>query len=111
MPSGITGNFAQVQAALLALIPRIEAAGEVIEGQSAEIIGALAAQKAPKLTGHMAASVDEEGGRVIVDTPYAGYQEYGTRHNAAQPFLRPAKDQAEPIIKRLAERTITLATR
>lgn len=28
--------------------------------------------------------------RVVSPTPYAKYQEFGTRHNAAQPFLRPA---------------------
>lgn len=28
--------------------------------------------------------------RVISPTPYAKYQEFGTRHNAAHPYLRPA---------------------
>ncbi len=111
MATGITGNFAQVQAALSAVALRVEAADEGVEEVGAEIVAALAAQNAPRLTGHMAASVDEEGGQVVVDTPYAGYQEYGTRHNAAQPFLRPAKDQSEVPFRQAAERIYTIATR
>ena len=107
----VVGNFAQVQAALLAIIPRVDAADEVVEEASAEIVRALAAAAAPRLTGHMAASVDEEGGAVVVNTPYAGYQEYGTRHHAAQPFLRPAKERSEGPVKQVAERIYTAATR
>jgi HK97 gp10 family phage protein len=107
----VTGNFAQVEAALAAVALRVEAAGEVVEETGAQMVAALAAQKAPRLTGHMAASVDEQGGQVIVDTPYAGYQEYGTRHNAAQPFLRPAKEEAEVPFRQAAERIYTVATR
>lgn len=105
------GNFAQVQAALLSLIPRVEAAGEVIEEKSADIVVGLAAARAPVLTGALKASVGDEGGEVVVDSPYAGYQEYGTRRHKAQPFLRPARDASEPIVKELAEGLITVATR
>ena len=111
MASGVTGNFAQVNAALAAVALRVEAAGEPVEQAGAEIVRALAAAGAPRLTGHMAASVDEEGGVVIVNTPYGAYQEFGTRHHAAQPFLRPAKDQAEGPFKQAAERIYTAATR
>jgi HK97 gp10 family phage protein len=107
----IAGNFAQVQLALASIIPRVEAADEVAEEAGAQIVAALAAAGAPRLTGHMAASVDEEGGVVVVDTPYAAYQEYGTRHHAAQPFLRPAKDRAEVPFRQSAERLYTIATR
>jgi HK97 gp10 family phage protein len=107
----VFGNFAQVQAALLALIPRVELAGEVIEERSATIVAAIAEAKAPELTGHMKASIDEEGGQVVVDTDYAGYQEYGTRRHKAQPFLRPAKEASEPIVRNLAEEILTIATR
>lgn len=31
---------------------------------------------------------------VISPTPYAKYQEFGTRHNAAHPFLRPAAEES-----------------
>jgi HK97 gp10 family phage protein len=33
---------------------------------------------------------------VISPTEYAKYQEFGTRHNAAHPFLRPARDESRP---------------
>lgn len=111
MATAVTGNFAQVQAALASIIPRVDAADEVVEETGAELVAGIAAQLAPRLTGHMAASTDEEGGQVVVDTPYAGYQEYGTRHHKAQPFLRPAKDRSEPLVKRAAEVIYTAATR
>jgi HK97 gp10 family phage protein len=108
---GISGNFAQVEAALAAIALRVEAANEAVEEAAAEVVKVAAAQLAPKLTGHMAASVDEEGGKIVVDTPYAGYVEYGSRHNKAQPFLRPAKAQSEPVVRQVAERIYTVATR
>jgi len=107
----VIGNFAQVQAALLALIPRVAAADKVVEESAAHIVAGLAAAKAPVLTGELRASVGEEGGEVIADTDYAGYLEYGTRRQKAQPFLRPARDAAEPIVKTLAEEAYTVATR
>jgi HK97 gp10 family phage protein len=107
----VVGNFEQVQAYFLAIPPRVEAADESVEEAGAEIVTTIAAVLAPKLTGHMAASVDDEGGAVVVDTPYAGYQEYGTRHHKAQPFLRPAKDRSELPIRQSAERIYTVATR
>jgi HK97 gp10 family phage protein len=107
----MTGNFAQVQAALAAVALRVDAADEPVERASAEIVATVAASLAPRLTGHMAASTDEESGTVVVDTPYAGYQEFGTRHHKAQPFLRPAKDRSEPAVKRAAEAIYTVATR
>ena len=35
------------------------------------------------------------------DAPYARFVEFGTRHAAAQPFLRPALKHVEPIFKQL----------
>jgi len=111
LASQIIGNFAQVQAALLAIIPRVEAADKVVEESAAHIVVGLAAAKAPILTGQLRASVGEEGGEVIADTDYAGYLEYGTRRQKAQPFLRPAKDASEPIVRTMAEEAYTVATR
>ena len=111
MPSGITGNFAQVEAALLAIIPRVEAADEVVEEEGAQMVAALAERNAPRLTGTLQASVDEEGGKVVVGAEYGGYVEYGTRRSKAQPFLRPAKEEAELPWRQAAERTYTIATR
>jgi HK97 gp10 family phage protein len=40
---------------------------------------------------------------VISPTPYAKYQEFGTRHNAAHPFLRPAAAESRAeIVSRIA---------
>lgn len=33
--------------------------------------------------------------RVVSPTPYAKYQEFGTRHNPAHPYLRPAAHESE----------------
>lgn len=52
---------------------------------------------APEISGAMAEAW------VIAPTPYAKYQEFGTRHNAAHPFLRPALDESrEEIVSRIA---------
>jgi len=73
---------------------RIEAA----VNETAEAVAADAQKRAPVLTGRLRAEVHAEpaaGGpvfvaRVVSPTPYAKYQEFGTRHNRAQPYLRPA---------------------
>lgn len=111
MADVITGNFVQVEAALTAIIPRVQAADEVVERTGAEMVAIRAAQLAPRFTGHLKASVDEGGGVVIADTPYAGYVEYGTRRSKAQPFMRPAKEQVEAPLRQSAERIYTAATR
>lgn len=111
MASTIVGNFAQVEAALAAVALRVDAADEVVEEVAARTVADLAARLAPRLTGALSASVDEEGGKVVADSPYAGYQEYGTRHNKAQPFMRPARVAAEPIVRTQAEGIYTTATR
>lgn len=41
---------------------------------------------------------------VISPTPYAKYQEYGTRHNRAHPYLRPAAEESRSeVIRAIAE--------
>lgn len=69
---------------------------------SAEAIARLAAILAPKLTGALAASIqaEEQGDgswRVSWDKAhfYGIFQELGTEHNRAQPFLRPAAKRFE----------------
>ncbi len=108
--TAITGNFSQVEAALARVAVRTEAASHVWEGEAANTIAARAAQLAPRFTGHLAASTDESGGQVVVNTDYGVYVEYGTRRSKAQPFLRPAADQVSPAIYAEAERTFTVAT-
>lgn len=39
-------------------------------------------------------------GRAYVGSPYALYQEYGTVHNRARPFVRPTKAQDGPLAVR-----------
>ena len=50
-----------------------------------------------------------EGSRVVASvvspTPYAKYQEFGTRHNAAHPFLRPALLESRGEIASLISRS------
>jgi HK97 gp10 family phage protein len=107
----VIGNFLQVQAALLALIPRVAAADEAVEKGAAEIVGAAAVARAPERTGELKLSETEEGGQVIFESDHAGFQERGTRRMKAQPFLQPARDASEPIVKTLAEGLYTAATR
>lgn len=69
---------------------------------SSEQIARLAASLAPKLTGALAASIQAEEqldgtwrvswGRNV---PYGIFQELGTEHHSAQPFLRPAAKRFE----------------
>jgi HK97 gp10 family phage protein len=107
----VIGNFAQVQAALLSLIPRVQVAAEAIEETGARIIAADAERRAPVLTGELRASIGEEGGEVVATSDHAIFVEYGTRRSKAQPFLRPAKDAMTPIVYKTAEELITAATR
>lgn len=105
------GNFAQVQAALLAVIPRVEIADEEVAGRSAQIVAQVAAARAPVRTGELRASVGENGGEVVAESEHAIFVEYGTRRSKAQPFLRPARDASEPAVRQVAEAIYTAATR
>lgn len=69
-----------------------------------EVIREAAAAKAPRRTGFLADEIVvgepvTDGGRVSVavgpseDAFYGIFQEVGTAHHAAQPFLRPAIDE------------------
>ncbi len=53
-------------------------------------IAATAQGLAPELTGALKASIAAEGDRVIATEEHAPFQEFGTSHNAAQPFFEPA---------------------
>lgn len=76
---------------------------------SCDLIEGLAKGYAPVDTGRLRDSihstVDESGktvvGTVSTDVDYAVYQEFGTYKMAAQPFMRPAIDEAKGSIKEL----------
>jgi HK97 gp10 family phage protein len=49
--------------------------------------------------------------RIVSPTPYAKYQEFGTRHNAAHPYLRPALEESRGEIVRLVGQSASAAGR
>lgn len=50
-------------------------------------------------------------GKVVSPTPYAKYQELGTRHNPAHPYMRPAGFESREPIRQDIGRTVVAATR
>lgn len=61
--------------------------------ESAHEIASVAEQLAPKRTGALAESIhveETDAIRVVVGKSYGKYPEYGTVHQAPQPYLRPA---------------------
>lgn len=85
---------------LLARFTRIEVAGEAatvsVKEQLAQEIAATARSLVPVETGTLRDSITAEPGRVYTDVDYAPFVEYGTSVDPAQPFLRPAADEANP---------------
>lgn len=75
----------------VAAVPLIEATGELIVGVAKSLapVDTDALQQDIKVQG---TGVDNKGTYVDVGTtePYALYQEFGTVHNRAHPFMRPA---------------------
>lgn len=74
-----------------ASVPMIEETGRAVVDFAKAI--------SPELTGDLRASIDVQGSGLdkkgpFVDVgtrePYALYQEFGTQHNPAHPFMRPA---------------------
>jgi len=63
----------------------------------------LAVQLSPVDTGALRESIHTEPGdvkgsyRVVASVPYAVFQEYGTAHMAASPFLTPALRHTDPL--------------
>lgn len=49
--------------------------------------------------------------KVVSPTPYAKYQELGTRHNPAHPYLRPAGHESRDAIRSDVGRSVTAAAR
>lgn len=49
--------------------------------------------------------------KVVSPTPYAKYQEFGTRHNPAHPYLRPAGHQSRDAIRSDVGRSVATAVK
>lgn len=49
--------------------------------------------------------------RIVSPTPYAKYQEMGTRHNPAHPYLRPAGHESREPIRRDVGRSVAAAAK
>lgn len=82
--------------------------GAIVIGTALAVEGE-AKNAAPVLTGNLRRSihvtpVDTSHALVGTDVEYAPYQEYGTRHMAAQPYLTPAVEHARaPFLAALAK--------
>jgi HK97 gp10 family phage protein len=63
----------------------------------------------------MAEPVTRSGGKsvawVIATAPYAKYQEFGTAHNAAHPFLRPAAEESRDKVANIVGAKVASASR
>jgi len=71
------------------------------------VLERYAKENAPVDTGFLRESIfsrqTEQGAEVVVGANYGFYQEFGSTHNAAQPYLRPAVDEhSEDIVKAVA---------
>jgi len=82
---------------------RIKAALDRVIEYGADIIKRRAVQIVPVDTGRLLLSIDigdidSKGKSIGPDTPYDIYVEFGTRKMAAQPYMRPALDEAVPKI-------------
>lgn len=64
--------------------------------QTAESIAEMAQSLAPVRTGRLRDSItvdqDSEGATVSTDVNYAVFQEYGTSHDPARPYITPAAE-------------------
>ena len=95
----VKNNFPQLKGAVRGGVVKIV-------NESATEIAAIARQLAPVDTGFLRDSIAVESYnrnellRVIVDAPYAGFVEYGTSAQAAQPFLRPAVEAVKSRMNR-----------
>jgi len=96
----------QAVAKFAALGVASKAAGAGIVASGAAEVEQAAKARAPVLTGALRDSIhtetDSEGARVGTSIPYAAPVEFGTSDTPAQPFLRPAADQAAPGFARAA---------
>lgn len=95
---------------LLARFARAAALGEVAENAAVSAVAVEVAETARSLvpvdTGTLRDSIQEHAEGVSVTAPYAGFVEYGTAYVPAQPYLRPAADEAKGEQAEVAAKTV-----
>lgn len=113
----------EVLAELKEIGDEAEGAVERALDEAGKLIQEDASQRAPRKTGFLAGHIEREMDPKMLairvgpskDAWYGKFPELGTKHQAAQPFLRPAmdarrKDAREAFVKEL-EKVIKEATR
>jgi HK97 gp10 family phage protein len=63
----------------------------------AKAVEVYAKEFVPKDTWHLHDNIRAEGHRVVADTEYAWYVEYGTKKMKEQPYMRPAIEAAKQL--------------
>jgi len=85
-------------AGVTAELASLKQKGEKEADRVAKDAARLAADRAPKRTGTLAASIHvrdtSDGAEVVVEADYGAYVEYGTSDTPSQPFLLPAVQEA-----------------
>lgn len=71
-----------------------EAASTAAKAEVAQEVEAGAQQRVPVVTGTLRDSIQAQPDRVVATAPYAGYVEFGTAYMTAEPYMRPAADEA-----------------
>jgi HK97 gp10 family phage protein len=90
----------QMEAKLRAILARIQASEPMATRAGAEVVAQRAQQLAPKDKGVLEGSIGvEQSGtdaQAVAKAPHAKFQESGTSRHGAQPFMKPAAQQATP---------------
>ena len=86
----------------------VRAGLEMVGRSGAEVLRAEMSKRAPVRTGYLRehigigdAKIDEAKGQITIPVGpnnkafYGLFQEFGTRHHPAQPFMRPAADESQ----------------
>lgn len=94
------------------IIAAMERQADLVVRKTAMDLEAQAKMLAPVDTGMLRASIQAfavapRHWAVVVGVEYGVYLEYGTRHNAPQPFMMPAKDIVWPAFQAAMARLVT----
>lgn len=105
----VTGEK-RLQQALMAYAPAFTRALQPAVNEGAAMVEAYAKQRAPVGEGELASKIESGPVRVtatevvsetVSSAEHGPFVEFGTAHMAAQPFMRPAREQAKKQGKRL----------